>query len=41
MKPQKKAYVKPSLFKQGDFSKKTAGYFVGSYKEYWVRRIVY
>ncbi|MEV1047920.1 keywimysin-related RiPP [Streptomyces sp. NPDC049916] len=40
MKQQKKAYVKPSMFKQGGFSKKTAGYFVGSYKEIWSRRIV-
>ncbi|EFE76491.1 hypothetical protein SSIG_04058 [Streptomyces filamentosus NRRL 11379] len=39
-KQQKKAYVKPSMFQQGDFSKKTAGYFVGSYKEYWSRRII-
>ncbi|NEE26668.1 putative RiPP precursor [Streptomyces sp. SID7982] len=39
-KQQKKAYVKPSMVQQGDFSKKTAGYFVGSYKEYWTRRIV-
>ena len=38
MKKQKKTYVKPSLFNQGDFTKKTAGYFVGKYKEFLSRR---
>lgn len=40
MKKQKKTYVKPALFNQGSFSKRTAGYFVGSYKEYFARRII-
>lgn len=35
----KKTYVKPSLFNQGDFSKKTAGMFYASCKEYWSRRL--
>ncbi|MBO1336288.1 keywimysin-related RiPP [Streptomyces sp. VRA16 Mangrove soil] len=36
----KKSYAKPAMVKQGDFTKVTAGYFVGSYKEWIVRRIV-
>ncbi|MFD1831713.1 MULTISPECIES: keywimysin-related RiPP [Streptomyces] len=40
MKKQKKTYVKPSLFHQGAFRKKTAGYFYGSYKEYFTRRFI-
>ncbi|MEE1938008.1 keywimysin-related RiPP [Streptomyces sp. TRM 70361] len=39
-KTQKKTYVKPALFNQGSFGKKTAGYFYGSYKEFLSRRIV-
>ncbi|MEV3858297.1 keywimysin-related RiPP [Streptomyces sp. NPDC050095] len=34
----KKSYVKPAMVKQGDFTKTTAGYFVGAYKEWVVRR---
>ncbi|MZD06744.1 lasso RiPP family leader peptide-containing protein [Streptomyces sp. SID5785] len=36
----KKAYVAPAMAKQGDFTKVTAGYFVGPSKEFWSRRIV-
>ncbi|MFE1954137.1 MULTISPECIES: keywimysin-related RiPP [Streptomyces] len=36
----KKGYVAPAMVKQGDFTKVTAGYFVGPYKEWIVRRIV-
>ncbi|MFP8884962.1 MULTISPECIES: keywimysin-related RiPP [Streptomyces] len=37
---QKKTYVKPALFDQGSFRKRTAGYFFGKYKEYFSRRFV-
>ncbi|MGY0018897.1 keywimysin-related RiPP [Streptomyces sp. cg35] len=35
---QKQSYAKPTMVKQGDFTKTTAGYFVGAYKEWVVRR---
>ncbi|MEU6388933.1 keywimysin-related RiPP [Streptomyces sp. NPDC046939] len=34
----KKAYAKPAMFKQGDFTKTTAGYFYGAYSEWITRR---
>ncbi|MFI7011469.1 keywimysin-related RiPP [Streptomyces sp. NPDC050145] len=36
----KKGYVAPAMVKQGDFTKVTAGYFVGPLKEFWSRRLV-
>lgn len=34
----KKRYVAPAMVRQGDFTKTTAGYFYGAYKEWVVRR---
>ncbi|WP_394430083.1 keywimysin-related RiPP [Streptomyces sp. SGAir0957] len=34
----KKAYAKPAMFKQGDFTKTTAGYFYGAFSEWITRR---
>ncbi|WP_306318789.1 MULTISPECIES: keywimysin-related RiPP [unclassified Streptomyces] len=35
---RRKAYAKPAMFQQGDFTKTTGGYFYGAYKEWIVRR---
>ncbi|MEV1026341.1 keywimysin-related RiPP [Streptomyces sp. NPDC050264] len=35
---EKKSYVKPAMFQQGDFTKTTAGYFYGAYSEWITRR---
>ncbi|MEV5611771.1 keywimysin-related RiPP [Streptomyces sp. NPDC052225] len=35
---RKKAYATPVMVEQGDFTKTTAGYFVGSYSEWITRR---
>lgn len=34
----RKVYAKPAMFRQGDFTKTTGGYFYGAYKEWIVRR---
>ncbi|MFI5657693.1 putative RiPP precursor [Streptomyces sp. NPDC051684] len=34
----RKAYAKPAMCRQGDFTKTTGGYFYGAYKEWIVRR---
>ncbi|GAA2323193.1 keywimysin-related RiPP [Streptomyces kunmingensis] len=34
----KKSYAKPAMVEQGDFTKTTAGYFVGAYSEWITRR---
>ncbi|MET8475057.1 putative RiPP precursor [Streptomyces sp. NPDC006422] len=35
---RRKAYAKPTMHRQGDFTSTTAGYFYGAYKEWIVRR---
>jgi hypothetical protein len=36
----KKSYAAPAMVKQGDFTKVTAGFFVGPIKELFTRKLV-